>query len=420
MASGYRLFGTETSPFSIKVRSYLRYKKLPFDWVPKGFGTDGEFQTLARSDALPMLVSPNGGISHDSSLILTRIEASRATPSAMPDDPSCRALALLLEDYADEWLNKAMFHFRWSSAKAAKVAAKRQAEHIFAGYEVEGLDEIEKSIAKSMSGRLKVIGLNKKNGEIVEASFERFLTLLNAHLEHHLFLFGGHPSLADFALAGQLIQLMMDEKSGDLIREKAPFVSAWCEFMEDPRPGAPFEDFDSLKETLLPLIRDEVAPTYVAWALANQASIASKRKTCDVEIGTDRFKQSVQHHTARSFEAVKAAFAATPSVQTFEDFLGEAGLGDVFDVGTAVPEPVETPEAEDISEDETTETQGEAADAADDKPSEDKPKRKSRSRRRSRKPKAETNADAETGEASDEAPASEPEAPEASNTTTED
>ena len=364
MGAAYRLFGAETSPFSIKVRSYLRYKKLPFDWIAKGYGTDEEFRSLAKSDALPMLVSPAGGVAHDSSVILSKIEAGRPKQSATPDDPACQALSLLLEDYADEWLNKAMFLYRWNSTAAAKASAKRQAEQIFAGYTVDAGDEIEKSIAKSMTGRLKLVGISKKTAPIIEASFERFLTLLNAHLEHHLFLFGGHPSVGDFALAGQLIQLLMDEPSAALIREKAPFVAAWCEFMEDPRPGAPFENFASVSETLLPLIRDEVAVTYVAWADANAQSIAKKRKTIDVSMDGAEYKQSVQNHTARSFEAVLAAFAATPTTPELADFLSAAGLGDMFPLGEAAAPVAEAAETEAATDDVSDETPEDADNSA--------------------------------------------------------
>ena len=72
---------------------------------------------------------------------------------------------------------------RWSDAKSAKAAATRQVDQIFAGFDVANRADIEKSVAKSMSGRLKTVGLSKKNGAIIEASFERFLTLLNAHLD---------------------------------------------------------------------------------------------------------------------------------------------------------------------------------------------------------------------------------------------
>ena len=330
MGASYRLFGAETSPFSIKVRSYLRYKKLPFEWVARGFGSDDEFRGLAQSEALPMLVSPKGGIAHDSSLILSRLEAANKKPPATPGDPACRALSALIEDYADEWLNKAMFQYRWGTAKAAKAAAERQVNEFFAGYDLEGRKDVEKSTAKAMTGRLKVIGISKKTVPVIEASFERFLEKLNAHLEHHLFLFGGHPSLGDFALAGQLIQLASDERSRALIQDKAPFVAAWCEFMEDPRPGADFDDFASVKETLLPLFRDEIMPTYVRFAEANAAAIAKKRKTVTFDTLDGEFKQSVQHHTLRSWEAVKAVFADTRETEDLKAFLEAAGLGDIL------------------------------------------------------------------------------------------
>ena len=351
MGAKYRLFGSETSPYSIKVRSYLRYKKLPFEWVAKGFGTEEEFQSLAKSQALPMLVSPKGGVAHDSSLILSRLEGKVYKPSARPNDPACRVLALLLEEYADEWLNKAMFHYRWGTAKAAKAAATRQADAVFEGYEVENRADIEKSIAKSMSGRLKLIGSTKKTTPVIEASFTRFLKLLNAHLEKHLFLFGGHPSLADFAIAGQLIQLMKDDTSGAMIRDSAPFVTAWCEFMEDPRQGAVFEDLSAVGDTLLPLIRDEVVPTLIAWAEANAEAIAKKRKTVTVGMDIGEFKQGIQGHTATSYAALKAIFAETPATPELEAFLKDAGLADILPLGEPAPEKQEEPAEETQSED---------------------------------------------------------------------
>ncbi|MAJ07240.1 glutathione S-transferase family protein [Ponticaulis sp.] len=351
MGAKYRLFGSETSPYSIKVRSYLRYKKLPFEWVAKGFGTEEEFQSLAKSQALPMLVSPKGGVAHDSSLILSRLEGKVYKPSARPNDPACRVLALLLEEYADEWLNKAMFHYRWGTAKAAKAAATCQADAVFEGYEVENRADIEKSIAKSMSGRLKLIGSTKKTTPVIEASFARFLKLLNAHLEKHLFLFGGHPSLADFAIAGQLIQLMKDDTSGAMIRDSAPFVTAWCEFMEDPRQGAVFEDLSAVGDTLLPLIRDEVVPTLIAWAEANAEAIAKKRKTVTVGMDVGEFKQGIQGHSATSYATLKAAFADTPATPELEAFLKDAGLTDILPLGEPAPEKQEEPAEDTQSED---------------------------------------------------------------------
>ena len=35
MAEGYRIIGAEMSPYSVKVRSYFRYKGIPFQWIPR-------------------------------------------------------------------------------------------------------------------------------------------------------------------------------------------------------------------------------------------------------------------------------------------------------------------------------------------------------------------------------------------------
>ena len=41
--TAYRLFGAETSPYSIKVRSFLRYKGVDFEWIGRSKATEEEF-----------------------------------------------------------------------------------------------------------------------------------------------------------------------------------------------------------------------------------------------------------------------------------------------------------------------------------------------------------------------------------------
>ncbi|MEL7113963.1 MAG: glutathione S-transferase C-terminal domain-containing protein, partial [Pseudomonadota bacterium] len=124
-------------------------------------------------------------------------------------------------------------------------------------------------IIKRMRDRLPLVGIEKKNEKTLKPSFQRFFALLNAHLEKSLFLFGGRPSAADFAIAGQVAQLLMDPTPETWLRAQAPFVVAWSEFMEAPKAGGPFKPLSELEETLLPLFRDEVSATYLPWAKAN-------------------------------------------------------------------------------------------------------------------------------------------------------
>ena len=44
MPDRYRIFGVELSPYSVKVRSYFRYKGIPHEWVVRSPINQGEFE----------------------------------------------------------------------------------------------------------------------------------------------------------------------------------------------------------------------------------------------------------------------------------------------------------------------------------------------------------------------------------------
>lgn len=44
--SALRLFGSELSPYSVKVRSYLRHREIPHRWLARGGDHEEEFQRL--------------------------------------------------------------------------------------------------------------------------------------------------------------------------------------------------------------------------------------------------------------------------------------------------------------------------------------------------------------------------------------
>ena len=39
MSDVYRIYGSEMSPYSVKVRSYFRYKGIPHSWIPRNSST---------------------------------------------------------------------------------------------------------------------------------------------------------------------------------------------------------------------------------------------------------------------------------------------------------------------------------------------------------------------------------------------
>lgn len=329
--SAYRLFGAETSPYSVKVRSFLRYKGIDFEWIGRSTQTEEEFQALAKVPTVPLLLSPSRPANQDSTSIIATLEADHAEPSAVPDDDASAALALVLEDYADEWLNKLMFFQRWGQKPDREAAGDRTMEQLLDGKLPRAKKKTRDQIVKRMRDRLPMVGIERKNEKTLKTSFERFFTLLNAHLEKTLFLFGGRPSAADFALAGQVQQLLMDPSPTAWLQANAPFVVAWSEFMEAPKAGGPFAPLSELEETLLPLFKDEVAVTYLPWAKANLEAAKAKEDRVSIKIGKAKYEQVTQHYAARAFKAVIKAVRNAKDAEGLESFLAAAGAKDVFD-----------------------------------------------------------------------------------------
>src|SRR3970040_1262436 len=104
--SEYRLFGVEMSPYSVKVRAYLRYKKIPHRWVVRSMDQMGEFGKYAKLPLVPCLVYPDGTGMQDSTPIMDRLETENPGMPVRIADPALDFLSALIEEYADEWCNK--------------------------------------------------------------------------------------------------------------------------------------------------------------------------------------------------------------------------------------------------------------------------------------------------------------------------
>src|SRR5438093_11090712 len=112
-----RIVGMPGSPYSRKLRAVLRYRRIPHAWVHMA-SPEAEARPRARVALLPQLICPGreGALEAviDSTPLIRRLERMYAARAVIPPDPVMAFLDALLEDYADEWLTKAMFHYRWA------------------------------------------------------------------------------------------------------------------------------------------------------------------------------------------------------------------------------------------------------------------------------------------------------------------
>jgi glutathione S-transferase len=322
MTAPFRLFGAELSPYSVKVRSYLRFKGLQFEWLERSNARQEEFSRYAKLPLAPILVDADENALQDSTPIIEAIERDFAEPSITPDDASLAFLSALLEDYADEWLNKAMFHYRWAYPENQDSAAKRIVEMLFEGASApEGMEEAVKT---RMIGRLHHVGSSPDTAPMIEGSFTRVLGVLNTMLSANSYLFGARPSLADFGLAGQLGQLRSDPTPGAIIRAQAPNVARWLDRMEHPSADGPFASLDTLKDDLAALLRDEIASAYLVWMSANAQAVRDDASGVSVIIAGETFTQKPQRYAAKAFAELRRKRALVTD-EALAALLGETG-----------------------------------------------------------------------------------------------
>ena len=285
-----RIVGVPGSPYSRKMRAVLRYRRIPHAWVMHG-SPESRRLPQARVPLLPQLVFPDAAEEAviDSTPLIRRLEATYPGRSVIPPDSAVAFLDALLEDYADEWLTKAMFHYRW--AYAADIA--HASAILPRWFRTDGPDAdavaAGKSFAERQIGRLAVVGSNETTAPVIEESYRRLLRLLDAHLTHSRFVMGGRPGASDFALYGQLTQLVgFDPTPSAIALEVAPRVVAWVDAMEDLSGLEPTDEQWMSRDRVPDTVRDllaEVGRVYMPFLVANAAALATEadRVECTVD-----------------------------------------------------------------------------------------------------------------------------------------
>jgi glutathione S-transferase len=314
MSTTHRIFGVELSPYSVKVRSYFRYKGIPHEWIVRGPATQEEFQKHAKLPLVPLVVTPDGQGIQDSTPILDTFEARFPEPSIHPREPVAAFVSALLEEFGDEWGNKWMFHYRWRRDEDQIAAAERLAETMAPpGLDAEKRRGVAAGIRERMVGRVWFVGSSDQTAQQIEDSYQATLALLERHLASRPYLFGRRPAFADFGLWGQLYECSIDPTTGRLLRERAPSVLAWVGRMQEPKGEGDFERWSALEPTLFPLLETQVGALFLPWSDANARAIAANQEEFTVQLAGHAWTQKPQKYHARSLAALRAKLAAVPS-----------------------------------------------------------------------------------------------------------
>jgi glutathione S-transferase len=309
MSDNYRIFGVEMSPFSVKVRSYARYKDIPHSWILRSADTQEEYQKYAKIPIIPLVVTPEDQGMQDSTPIIEALESTFSEPSIHPGDPVAAFVSTLLEEFGDEWGNKWMFHYRWAREVDQECSAGRLASVMVPSADDKMQAELAAQIKARMVDRVWFVGSNEQTAPQIEDSFHEGIMQLDSHLAERPYLFGGRPAFGDFGMWGQIYNAWTDPTPGAFIEGRAPNVLAWIQRMLWPVAKGEFETWAELESTLAPFLKSQVGDLFMPWTLANAEAIAGGADEFSVELAGRTWTQKPQKYHAKSLAVLREKYA---------------------------------------------------------------------------------------------------------------
>ncbi len=299
-ASPISLMGVPGSPYTRKMLAVLRYRRIPYQLI---LGSHTQTAPNGRPEPkvrmLPTFYLPDAdGVVQavtDSTPLIRRFEAEYNDRHAVPSDPVLALIDALIEDYADEWLTKAMFHYRWAYEADISKAGSVLPVWARAPQDDTTLAVNNRMISDRQIARLRYVGSNPTTARVIESSYERFLDAFEDHLRSHRYLLGKRPGTGDFGIYGQLTQLAhFDPTPMAITVTRAPRVYGWTGLVDDLSGVEPAEsdwfDSEALPDTLMRILH-EIGRVYPPLLLANAAVLKAGDKQVQTIIDGSQWVQ---------------------------------------------------------------------------------------------------------------------------------
>jgi glutathione S-transferase len=370
-APRWAIWGSELSPFALKLRACCDAAALPYAWLPADGGRLRNYRAIAtierakrtrtierypRLDDLdeyplvPLLLEDDRRVLYDSSALASWLDDLHPSPHGrlVPEDPALGFAVRLIDEAFDEIGLYLAHHHRWVTSARTNDAGRRLARE-FARVRPPGTGWLmARRFSERQVRRLPYLfsvappgyasdGLRPAlipppragfppTHDLLDAIWRSWLAAVEAVLVRRPFLLGGRFTLADAAVYGALGMNLKDPTAADAMRTHAPTTFVWLESIRDRRhvgqSGAlgPVEDFGDLlavlARTFLPLMQQNARAYDDAIArgerLFNERAFDRGRALYDGTLLGRPFRSVVKTFQVRVWRDLAAAWRALP------------------------------------------------------------------------------------------------------------
>ena len=338
----YTAYVSDVSYYSGKLEAYLRYAGIAHRRVE--INTRVMYRTILPATGfmkVPCMQCPDGRWLKDTTPMIAWLDARHGAPSIYPDDPAQRFLALLVEDYADEWLWRPAMYYRWNFGDSHGLLRRRLGRDLSAGTWHSAA-----MLGWFMRWRQYFVyvrgdGVRPHNEHEVRAIYARTLEQLGALLRDRPFLLGSRPSIVDFGFFASMFRhFALDPHSAKQMVDTAPAVYAWVARLWNARAettGVPaFEHFDA---PAWDAVFAEIGRDYLPYLDANARAYADGVRRFDLRLSRAAYPRVpvVRYRVACREQLLKAWRALSADAQqSVLSRLMDSGVSDWLRTATDV------------------------------------------------------------------------------------
>ncbi len=311
----WTLYRSKISYFSGKLEAYLKYKEIPFTRSEVDRRTFNTIYTHTGVKKMPAMESDNGLWLFDTTPTIAWLEAQYQGVPVLPDDPALAFVALLIEDYGDEWLWRPAMWWRWMP-----MGSRRALGWII------GSEIIEERLARQagwlfaqrqLREWLWDDGVSKANEHQVRDMLYREFEFLEPLLDEQPFILGSHPSVADYGYFGSMFRHFgNDPDSAEVMRMQAPNTYEWVARLWNARQqklGSQPQWLWPQADCWQPLL-DRIANDYLPYLQQNARAYKENKTRFDFVGKSLQFPHTkTTHYRVWCFDVLQRKFAELSS-----------------------------------------------------------------------------------------------------------
>ena len=307
------VYGSAISYYTGKLEGYLRYKEIPYRFVPLSPKLGRRLQKETGTSQIPAVELPDGRFMTDTTPMIDWFESQYPpTPAVIPGDPLQGFVSRLVEDYAEEWLWRPAMHFRWNYRQDAILLSRKIADELMVDIPLPGFAKRFIMRRRQQGFYVRRDGVTRETWDHVEGIYFSTLDRLEFIFAQRPFLLGQAPTLADFGFFASMFRhFSQDPTASEQMRQRAPAVFEWQARVWNARAsrvgselvaGIP-EDWGTMLE--------DIGQAYLPYLCANAKGWKHGQSRHDAEIqGVTYRNLPVSQYRVWCLERLRAHFEA--------------------------------------------------------------------------------------------------------------